>query len=74
MPHLVSQIQKRGRESEQTIKLEYLQNLNRLYEEWIAAYEHPLLVVDCDDLDFLNRPEDFAKITDRIDAHFYGLF
>ena len=74
VPHLVSQIQKRGRESEQTIKLEYLQNLNRLYEEWIASYEHPLMVVDCDDLDFLNRPEDFAKITDRIDAHFYGLF
>jgi len=74
VPHLVSQIQKRGRDYEQTMSLEYLGNLNRLYEEWIGEYQHPLLVVDCDNMDFLNNPDDFAKITDRIDAQLYGLF
>ncbi|MBQ0045209.1 MAG: deoxynucleoside kinase [Bacteroidales bacterium] len=74
VPHLVGQIQKRGRGYEQSISLEYLSGLNRLYEEWIAQYEHPLLVIEADDLDFVNNPDDFAKIKDRIDACLYGLF
>lgn len=74
VPHLVGQIQKRGRGYEQSISLEYLTGLNRLYEEWIAQYEHPLLVIEADDLDFVNNPDDFAKIKDRIDACLYGLF
>lgn len=74
VPHLVGQIQKRGRDYEQSISLEYLSGLNRLYEEWIAEYEHPLLIIDADDLDFVNNPDDFAKIKDRIDACLYGLF
>ena len=74
VPHLVSQIQKRGRSYEQTISIEYLSGLNRLYEEWIASYRHKVLVIDADNLDFQHRPEYFAFITDRIDAELYGLF
>lgn len=74
VPHLVGQIQKRGRDYEQGISLEYLGGLNRLYEEWIAEYEHPLLIIDADDMDFVNNPDDFAKIRDRIDSRLYGLF
>lgn len=74
VPHLVGQIQKRGRDYEQTISLDYLAGLNRLYEDWIASYKHKVLVIDADNLDFQHRPEDFALITDKIDAELFGLF
>ena len=74
VPHLVSQIQKRGRDYEQGISLEYLGGLNERYESWIASYKGPLLVLDVDELDFQNRPEDFEAITDKIDARLFGLF
>ena len=72
--HLVSNIQKRGREYEQGISIEYLDGLNRHYEEWIGSYEGRLLIIETDDLDFKDNPEHFALITDRIDAELYGLF
>ena len=74
VPHLVSQIKKRGREYEQRISLEYLAGLNSRYDEWIASYKGNVLVIDADNLDFKNRPEDFSYITDRIDAALFGLF
>lgn len=74
VPHLVAQIQKRGREYEQTISLEYLSGLNDRYEKWISEYSGPLLIIDADNLDFENRPEDFSLITDKIDAQMFGLF
>lgn len=74
VPHLVSQIQKRGREYEKSISIEYLNNLNERYDAWIADYQGKVLVIEADDLDFENRPEDFAQITDKIDAQLYGLF
>ena len=75
IPHLVSQIQKRGRDYEQSISLEYLGGLNERYEKFIAEdYKGHVLVIDADDLDFENRPEDFAHITDKIDAELFGLF
>ena len=74
IPNLVSQIQKRGRDYEQSMSLEYLEGLNRKYEDWIASYKGRLLVIDADNLDFENRAEDFSLITDRIDAELYGLF
>ncbi|MBP3202528.1 MAG: deoxynucleoside kinase [Bacteroidales bacterium] len=74
IPHLVAQIQKRGRDYEQSISIEYLSGLNERYEQWIASYQGKLIEIDADNLDFLNRPEDFALITDRIDAELYGLF
>ncbi|MBP5335198.1 MAG: deoxynucleoside kinase [Bacteroidales bacterium] len=74
IPRLVSQIQKRGREYEQTISLEYLTGLNNRYESWIANYPGELLIIEGDQLDFKDNPEDFQSITDRIDARLYGLF
>ena len=74
VPHLVSQIQKRGREYEKSIEIEYLERLNKRYEKWIAEYPGKVLVIDADGLDFQNRPEDFASITDKIDSELYGLF
>jgi len=74
IPHLVSQIQKRGRDYEQSISIEYLSGLNDLYEKFIAEYPGKVLVIDADNLDFEHRPEDFSFITDKIDAELYGLF
>lgn len=72
--HLVSQIQKRGRDYEQSMSLDYLGGLNEKYEKWIEGYKGKLLIIDVDMLDFENRPEDFESITDKIDAQLYGLF
>jgi len=74
VPHLVSQIRKRGRDYEQSISLEYLNGLNVRYENWISEYKGNLLVLDGDNLDFVNRPEDFSLITDKIDGQLFGLF
>ena len=74
IPHLVAQIQKRGRDYEQSISIEYLSGLNERYEQWISGYKGRLITIDADNLDFLNREEDFAQITDKIDAELYGLF
>lgn len=75
VPHLVDNIQKRGRDYEQTMPLEYLKNLNERYEDFIFnKYKGKLMVVEVDNVDFLNNPKDFAAITDRIDAQLFGLF
>ncbi len=74
VPHLVSQIQKRGREYEKSIDIEYLEGLNEEYERWISSYKGRYLIIDADGLDFQNRPEDLAVITDKIDSELYGLF
>ena len=74
VPHLVSQIQKRGREYEKSIELDYLEGLNNRYEQWISEYPGRVLTIDADGLEFQNRPEDFALITDKIDAELFGLF
>ena len=75
VPHLVANIQKRGRDYEQTIQLEYLQNLNERYEDFIfKSYRGKLMVVDVDELDFEHEPKDFAGIVDKIDRTLFGLF
>ena len=74
VPHLVGNIQQRGRNYEQTMQLEYLENLNRRYEKFIADYKGRLMIIDKDPLDFKNNPKDFAKIVDRIDRTLFGLF
>lgn len=74
IPHLVSQIQKRGRDYELGMSLEYLKNLNDRYDAWIDNYKDNVLVIDADGLDFENRPEDFSHITDLIDSRLFGLF
>ncbi len=72
---LVSQIQKRGREYENSIRLDYLKGLNQQYEEWVANYtEGRLLIVNIDEHDFENNPEDLSYIIDRINGELNGLF
>ena len=72
VPHLVDNIQKRGRSYEQTIQLEYLQKLNRRYDDFIFnKYRGRVMIVEKDDLDFKNNPKDLAKI---IDSSLFGLF
>ncbi len=75
VPKLVSQIQKRGREYEESIRLDYLRMLNERYELWISKYTaSKLLIISVDDLDFSQNPEDLSKIIDKIDAQIHGLF
>jgi deoxyadenosine/deoxycytidine kinase len=75
IPHLVGNIQKRGREYESSIRLDYLKGLNALYEEWIANYKDgKLLIVDVDKYNFEESPEDFSTICDLIEAQLNGLF
>ena len=75
VPHLVSNIQKRGRDYEQSIQLEYLQNLNRRYDDFIKnKYPGRVITIEKDNLDFLNIPKDLSGIIDKIDATLFGLF
>ena len=72
---LTKQIAKRGREYESGISIDYLMRLNNKYEAWINSYkEGKLLIIDVNDLDFVEREEDFGYILDRIDAELNGLF
>jgi len=74
LPNLISQIQKRGRDYEQSISIDYLAGLNEKYDKWIEGYKGNLLVVDADHIKFGNRPEDFETVTNMIDAQLFGLF
>ncbi len=74
IPNLVAQIQKRGREYEASMRIDYLQGLNDKYEEWIKDYKGKLLIIPGDTCKFGNNPEDFRWVTDRIDAELFGLF
>ena len=75
VPHLVGNIQKRGREYEQAIQLEYLQNLNERYDDFIFhKYPGKVMTIDKDTLDYQNNPKDLATIIDRIDNNLFGLF
>lgn len=74
IPNLVSQIQKRGREYEKTIRIDYLTGLNERYEKWIGSYTGHLLVIDADRYKFGNKEEDFEAVTDMIDSELFGLF
>ncbi|MDQ1770072.1 AAA family ATPase [Labilibaculum sp. A4] len=75
VPTLVNQIQKRGRNYEETIRLDYLKNLNARYETWIQNYNRgKLLIVDADNIDFLDNPEDLNNIMDKVEAQIHGLF
>ena len=75
VPHLVGNIQKRGRDYEQSIQLEYLENLNRRYDDFIYnMYKGRVMVIEKDSLDFQNNPRDFSQIIDRIDRMLFGLF
>ncbi len=75
VPTLVSQIQKRGREYEENIRLDYLKKLNEYYNKWIEGYkEGPLLIIDCDKNKFGENEVDFGEIISKVDGMLYGLF
>jgi len=74
IPNIVAQIQKRGREYEKSIRIDYLQGLNDLYENWISTYKGNLIIVEGDSVKFENSDKDFRIVTDMIDAKLYGLF
>ena len=72
VPNLISQIGKRGRECERTIRTDYLTGLNDRYEQWISQYKGNLIIVDGDTQKFESDPEAFDNITRKIDAKLYG--
>ena len=75
VPTLVNQIQQRGREYENSIRLDYLKQLNERYEAWISKYHAgKLLTINVDKVDITNSPEDLSRIIDKIDAQIHGLF
>lgn len=75
VPALVNQIQSRGREYEESIRIDYLKKLNDRYEEWISQYDQSkLLIIDVDTTNFINKSEDLGKVIHSIDAEINGLF
>lgn len=75
VPALVDQIQKRGRDYEENIRLDYLKRLNGFYNKWIDKYtDGPLLVIDVDNCNFADKEEDLADVVRKIDAQIHGLF
>lgn len=75
IPTLVDQIQRRGREYEDNIRLDYLKRLNEHYSHWVSNYKDgKLLIIDIDNTNFADKPEDFAKVISQIDAEINGLF
>lgn len=75
IPNLVGQIHKRGRDYENSISIDYLNKLNERYDEWIKDYDKgKLLVIDVDNINFVDNPEDLGDIINRIDAEINGLF
>ena len=75
VPTLVNQISQRGREYEESIRLDYLKRLNERYESWISTYSKgKVIIVDVDNNNFKENPEDLGKIINDIDAEINGLF
>jgi len=75
VPTLVSQIQKRGRDYENSIRIDYLKSLNDRYESWINNYTlGKLLIVEVDNINFSEKPEDLAGVIEKINAEIHGLF
>lgn len=75
VPSLVNQIQKRGREYENTIRIDYLKRLNERYEAWISTYDlGKLLVIDIDTINFADQQEHLGMVVEKINAEIHGLF
>ncbi|WP_400191867.1 deoxynucleoside kinase [Hymenobacter sp. B81] len=75
LPKLIGQIEKRGRDYENSMRIEYLRNLNEHYEQWISSYTAgKLLIVDVNQLDYVSRPEDLGTIIENIQSTLFGLF
>ena len=74
IPTLVKHIEKRGRDFEKSIRIDYLAGLQKRYDDWVSSYDGELITIDGDKIQFEESPEDFRKITDMIDASLFGLF
>lgn len=75
IPNLVNQIHKRGRDYENSISIDYLSRLNERYEAWVHEYDKGnMLIVDVDNLNFVDNPEDLGSVINKIDAELHGLF
>lgn len=75
VPTLVRHIQQRGRAFETSIRIEYLERLNALYEDWIARYDlGPKAIIDVDESDFVNTPEHQMQVIAAVESRLYGLF
>lgn len=74
VPTLVKQIQSRGRQYENTIRIDYLESLNVLYEKWVDEYPHEKLIIDTDDLDFVNDEDDLGSVINLVEQRLFGLF
>jgi len=75
IPNLVAQIHSRGREYENSISIDYLSRLNERYEAWVHNYDKGnLLIIDVDNINFVDNPEDLGDIINRIDGELHGLF
>lgn len=75
VPTLVNHIQSRGRDYESTIRIDYLERLQGHYEEWISNYElGPKMIIDVDELDFVNNDADRRDVLNRIESRLFGLF
>lgn len=75
LPKLIGQIEKRNRDYENNIRIDYLRNLNEHYNTWINNYNSgKLLVIDVNNLDFVGNPEDLGLIIEKVQAELYGLF
>ena len=69
IPNLVNKIHKRGRDYENSISIDYLSRLNERYEAWISTYDKgEILIIDVDDLDFVEKKDDFMNIVSKIDG------
>ena len=74
IPTLVRHIEKRGRDYEKSIRIDYLTGLQKRYDNWMSSYDGEVITIDGDKIHFEESKEDFRKITDMIDASLYGLF
>jgi len=75
IPALVERIQRRGREYEDNLRLDYLRRLNEFYEKWIKNYKDgKLLIIDVDDINFADKPEDLGEVINKVTAELHGLF
>jgi len=74
IPNLVHKIHKRGRTYENSISIDYLSRLNERYEAWISNYKGNMLIINVDDLDFVESKEDLGEVIEKVDAKVNGLF
>jgi deoxyadenosine/deoxycytidine kinase len=74
VPTLINQISKRGREYESSIRLDYITTLNKCYDDWINQYTGKKLIIDVDNLNIIDKPEDLGVVIEKVNGEINGLF